>query len=91
MYACTNTQLLIREGYTRITLQIGKGTYKPPTPTGVPGITVEYYGFKPSLQDDMKNADLIISHGGEKELNHNGDVESSDQGGPNSIEAHPLK
>lgn len=41
---------------------------------------MEYYGFKPSLQDDMKNADLIISHGGEKELNQKGLNETSDQG-----------
>lgn len=64
-YCTFATQLLVIKGYTRLTLQIGRGSYNPPTPPEVAGILLEYYRFKPSLQEDMKKASLIISHGGE--------------------------
>lgn len=32
------------------------------------GIKIEYWKFKPSLEEDFEKADLIISHAGEKEM-----------------------
>ena len=43
-------------GYGRILVQIGRGTYEPKR--------VEFYRFKPSLDDDFAKADLVISHAG---------------------------
>lgn len=42
----------------------GKYSYKPPTLNGTLTINWEIYRFKSSLEEDMKNADLIISHAG---------------------------
>jgi beta-1,4-N-acetylglucosaminyltransferase len=49
-------------GYSAITIQYGKGD-KPTIPADCP-ITVNQYDFRPSLEADMKAADLIISHAG---------------------------
>ncbi len=46
-------------GYTGVTVQIGRGAFVP-----AQGSEVNWYRYKPSLQEDMMNADLIISHGG---------------------------
>lgn len=43
-------------------IQLGRGIYEPNV--HVEGMSVEWYRLKPSLQQDMKNATLIISHGG---------------------------
>ena len=51
------------KGYKKLVVQIGKGT-EPTGPLGVPGIIVHLYQFKPTLVEDMKQASLIISHGG---------------------------
>lgn len=45
-------------------LQIGRGEYFPTKLVGFSGLEVQYYRFKPSIQEDMKEADLIISHAG---------------------------
>ena len=45
-----------RAGYDSIVAQIGRGTYVP--------TTIDYYRFKPSLDDDFAAADLVISHAG---------------------------
>ena len=44
-------------------IQLGRGEYLPDVQ--VEGMEVEHYSLKPSLQEDMKNSSLIISHGGE--------------------------
>ena len=62
-----SSQLLVNKGYTHLTLQIGRGSYEPPTPPKVAGIQLEFYRFKSSLQEDMQKASLILSHGGKGE------------------------
>lgn len=44
----------------KVLMQIGDGSYKPKN--------AEFYKYKPSLQDDYKNADLIITHSGASTL-----------------------
>mmetsp|Transcript_24888 Transcript_24888/g.28773 ORF Transcript_24888/g.28773 Transcript_24888/m.28773 type:complete len:227 (-) Transcript_24888:60-740(-) len=67
-------------GYNRFIIQYGKGIpplkeyYEKATSTSTEksssisfqhdGIKFEIYTFKPSLEEDMQNADLIISHAG---------------------------
>eukprot|EP01066_Platyproteum_vivax_P011870 Platyproteum_vivax@DN5381_c0_g1_i1.p1 len=53
-----------QEGYRSISLQTGRGEYHVKTLLESKRLAVEVYNFKPSLEDDMKNADLIISHAG---------------------------
>lgn len=57
-------QLLVKQGYTRLTLQVGKGQVVPDTSTLVCGLAVSWYRYKASLQSDMQQASLVISHGG---------------------------
>lgn len=65
--AVTSSQfikLLMSQGYTRLSLQIGRGQYIPdssPTPLG---FVMSWFRYKPTLASDMQNATLIISHGG---------------------------
>jgi len=49
-------------GYTDLVIQYGKGI-KPEIPNDSP-IAIRSYSFQSSLDDDMKEADLIISHAG---------------------------
>lgn len=51
-----------------MTLQLGNGAYTPPDGQSVEGLEMEWYRFKPSLAPDMKEAALIISHGGEANI-----------------------
>mmetsp|Transcript_14549 Transcript_14549/g.24070 ORF Transcript_14549/g.24070 Transcript_14549/m.24070 type:complete len:168 (+) Transcript_14549:151-654(+) len=55
--------LLFRKGYTRLLMQIGKGSHEPGL-SQVPGFQVEFYRYKPTLAEDYRNASLIISHAG---------------------------
>ena len=55
-----NVQLLKNLGYTHINYQIGHGTYWPSEEK----LTTHSFRFKNSLEDDMGQADLIISHAG---------------------------
>jgi beta-1,4-N-acetylglucosaminyltransferase len=51
------------QGYSSLTIQYGKG--EPPV-VGDSSLTpnIRCYGFQPSLNDDMRKADLILSHAG---------------------------
>lgn len=51
------------QGYSRLVLQYGKGA-EPVMPQDSPIEAIECYRFRPTLDQDMKNADLIISHAG---------------------------
>ncbi|XP_003467615.1 putative bifunctional UDP-N-acetylglucosamine transferase and deubiquitinase ALG13 isoform X4 [Cavia porcellus] len=50
-------------GYSRLTLQIGRGTVVP-EPFSAECFTLEVYRYKDSLQEDLQRADLVISHAG---------------------------
>lgn len=55
-------QALKEKGYTSVLVQTGLGW--PVEPTDYEGIELRSYDFKPSLSEDLKAADLIISHAG---------------------------
>jgi beta-1,4-N-acetylglucosaminyltransferase len=51
------------QGYTSLTVQYGKGAM-PAITSLSSSLDVEMYNFRSSLEDDMKKADLILSHAG---------------------------
>ncbi|XP_069104889.1 UDP-N-acetylglucosamine transferase subunit ALG13-like isoform X1 [Argopecten irradians] len=55
--------VLEKKGFTHATLQTGKGITEPLCGQ-VGKVTVEHYRYKPSLQEDISSADLVISHAG---------------------------
>jgi beta-1,4-N-acetylglucosaminyltransferase len=55
-------QALVRGGYERLLVQTGNSATVPQART--PKLDVQTYKFKPSLQDDFRNADLVVSHAG---------------------------
>ncbi len=54
-------QALVDAGYTKITYQIGKGIFEPKNCKNFKGIESEIFRYKPSLIDDLKSADLVIT------------------------------
>lgn len=54
-------KLLHTLGYTHVRMQIGRGTYIPQTCSY---IDIAYYRYDPDYQNDIQNADLVISHAG---------------------------
>lgn len=56
-------QALKARGYERLVLQVGRGSLLPAADS-CPHISLEAYRFKASLAEDMKQADLVISHAG---------------------------
>lgn len=54
---------MVSRGYTSLRIQYGKGKKPSVESNGVP-IAIEAYDFLPSLDNDMRKADLIISHAG---------------------------
>ena len=54
--------LMASQGFKRLVLQLGKGP-DPAIPKDPP-LKVEWYRFKPSLDADLRQADLVISHAG---------------------------
>ncbi|KAL1526792.1 hypothetical protein AB1Y20_015488 [Prymnesium parvum] len=54
--------LLSKQGYTTLRLQVGRGS-EPLVPTKAP-LSIDWYRFKPSLEEDMAGASLLISHAG---------------------------
>ncbi|XP_014456786.3 UDP-N-acetylglucosamine transferase subunit ALG13 homolog [Alligator mississippiensis] len=50
-------------GYGRLVLQIGRGT-RAPRPVRAPDFALEVFRFKDSLAEDLRQADLVISHAG---------------------------
>eukprot|EP00736_Rhodelphis_marinus_P008058 Rmarinus@m.21107 len=64
-------ELMRKRGYDAIRIQIGRGVYEPTrvlmnpsamTATGA--MECDFYRFKPSLDKDIRQADLVISHAG---------------------------
>ncbi|KAG8448243.1 hypothetical protein GDO86_015368 [Hymenochirus boettgeri] len=50
-------------GYNRMVMQIGRGTAEP-KPHPSKDFTIEFFRYKDSIAEDIRNADLIISHAG---------------------------
>ncbi|KAG8448242.1 hypothetical protein GDO86_015368 [Hymenochirus boettgeri] len=48
-------------GYNRMVMQIGRGTAEP-KPHPSKDFTIEFFRYKDSIAEDIRNADLIISH-----------------------------
>ncbi|XP_077341755.1 UDP-N-acetylglucosamine transferase subunit ALG13 [Lithobates pipiens] len=57
------TSILKELGYNRMILQIGRGTVEP-EPYCTPNFTMDVFRYKDSLVQDIRNADLVISHAG---------------------------
>lgn len=57
------SQVLKDRGYEHLVLQVGGGSLLPTAET-CPRISLEAYRFKSSIADDIKQADLVISHAG---------------------------
>jgi beta-1,4-N-acetylglucosaminyltransferase len=52
-------------GFSSVTVQMGRGVHEPSILSiSCTELLVEVYRFKPTLDDDMRRADLIISHCG---------------------------
>ncbi|XP_069550514.1 UDP-N-acetylglucosamine transferase subunit ALG13 [Brachyistius frenatus] len=56
-------QALKARGYERLVLQVGRGSLLPAADS-CPHIRLEAFRFKDSIAEDMKQADLVISHAG---------------------------
>jgi beta-1,4-N-acetylglucosaminyltransferase len=55
------------KGFTKLTIQLGRGTYEPScllNEASRLGIELDVFRFKPTLDEDMSTADLIVSHCG---------------------------
>ncbi|CAE8598093.1 unnamed protein product, partial [Polarella glacialis] len=52
----------LKLGYDRMVIQVGKGSYRPGL--GGNALGVECFDFKPSLEEEMNSASLVISHAG---------------------------
>ncbi|XP_061455026.1 putative bifunctional UDP-N-acetylglucosamine transferase and deubiquitinase ALG13 [Rhineura floridana] len=50
-------------GYSKVVLQVGRGTVCPVS-TSTPTFTLEVFRFKNSLSEDVQTTDLVISHAG---------------------------
>ncbi|RLV98457.1 hypothetical protein DV515_00010783 [Chloebia gouldiae] len=55
-------QALQSRGYQRLVLQVGRGSL--PQPGSSSALAVEAFRFKDSLAEDLRSADLVISHAG---------------------------
>nr|XP_046263139.1 UDP-N-acetylglucosamine transferase subunit ALG13 homolog [Scatophagus argus] len=58
-----SVQALKARGYERLVVQVGRGSLLPAADS-CPHIRLEAFRFKDSLAEDIKQADLIISHAG---------------------------
>ncbi|XP_046879559.1 UDP-N-acetylglucosamine transferase subunit ALG13 homolog [Hypomesus transpacificus] len=56
-------QALKARGYQHLILQVGRGSVLP-SPEACPGLTLEAFRFKDSIAENIRQADLVISHAG---------------------------
>uniref|UniRef100_A0A0D6R8L8 Glycosyl transferase family 28 C-terminal domain-containing protein n=1 Tax=Araucaria cunninghamii TaxID=56994 RepID=A0A0D6R8L8_ARACU len=56
---------LARRGYTKLLIQLGRGTYFPVKSLGEDGgLKVDYFTFSPNIAGFLSSAALVISHAG---------------------------
>lgn len=60
-------QTLKARGYERLVLQVGRGSVLPEADS-CPHLKLEAFRFKDSIAEDMKQADLVVSHAGECDI-----------------------
>ncbi len=61
-------EALESRGFSRVLVQFGNGIYEPfAKKQRNTSLSLEAYRFKPSLQTDMKEASLVITHAGKKQ------------------------
>lgn len=60
-------EALRQKGYTILSVQIGSSPRYQEFRKEQNGITIDTWRFKPSLHEDIKKADLVISHAGNSE------------------------
>ncbi len=66
----SSPQTLRARGYERLVLQVGRGSLLPAADS-CPHIRLEAFRFKSSIAEDIKQADLVISHAGKLNIkNH---------------------
>ncbi|XP_053555295.1 UDP-N-acetylglucosamine transferase subunit ALG13 homolog isoform X1 [Bombina bombina] len=58
-----NITIFRKLGYNRLVLQIGRGDVEP-KPFTTANFTLDVFRYKDSLAEDIRNADLVISHAG---------------------------
>ncbi|XP_051486576.1 putative bifunctional UDP-N-acetylglucosamine transferase and deubiquitinase ALG13 [Apus apus] len=56
-------QVLRSRGYEKLVLQVGRGALEPAAGSGR-AVALEAFRFKDSLAEDLRRADLVISHAG---------------------------
>ncbi|GAV02943.1 hypothetical protein RvY_13445 [Ramazzottius varieornatus] len=56
-------QTLHEQDYQRLVIQYGRGITEPQSRI-VHGVEVRAYRYKPSIREDLENADLVIGHAG---------------------------
>ena len=69
---------LYRKGYTRLVVQCGNSTFELASTIkngnthkmNRAGVDIEFWSYKPSLQEDYEKADLVISHAGRHLLSY---------------------
>ncbi|XP_076309611.1 alg13 UDP-N-acetylglucosaminyltransferase subunit isoform X2 [Tachypleus tridentatus] len=57
-------QVLSKRGYEKILIQIGKGYFQPVQDGTCVEPVIEYYRYKESIENDIREASLVISHAG---------------------------
>ncbi|XP_013794857.1 UDP-N-acetylglucosamine transferase subunit ALG13 homolog isoform X2 [Limulus polyphemus] len=57
-------QILSGRGYEKILIQIGKGDFQPVQDDTHVEQIIEYYRYKESIESDIREASLVISHAG---------------------------
>ncbi|XP_030305192.1 putative bifunctional UDP-N-acetylglucosamine transferase and deubiquitinase ALG13 [Calypte anna] len=56
-------QVLQNRGYQKLVLQVGRGALEP-VPGSIQALAVEVFRFKDSVAEELRRADLVISHAG---------------------------
>ncbi|XP_006632919.1 UDP-N-acetylglucosamine transferase subunit ALG13 [Lepisosteus oculatus] len=67
LIACVSSedavQALRALGYSRLVLQIGRGSVRPDS-AACPGIELRVFRYKDSIAEEIRSADLVVSHAG---------------------------